>query len=169
MERRELFSFLSSSVKEVVRDNKDDEVIVRPPYYRDINAFATECQNCEAQCASLCQEQIIIIGADKTPRLDFSTRGCTYCDECAIGCPSDVLLVEYKKVIGVNIVINQDKCLSWQGVMCFSCKDPCYDNAIDFKAMFMPEINDKCTSCGFCISRCPANAIDIIKIPKENE
>ena len=40
--------------------------------------------------------------------------------------------------------------------MCFSCKDPCLDNAIDFKAMFMPEINDKCTSCGFCLSRCPA-------------
>jgi len=108
MERRELFSFLSSSVKEVVRDNKDDEVIVRPPYYNDINAFATECQNCEAQCASLCQEQIIIIGEDKTPYLDFSKRGCTYCDECAVACPSDVLLVENKSKIYANIVINKN-------------------------------------------------------------
>ena len=164
MERRELFSFLSSSVKEVVRENANDQMIVRPPYYNDINAFATECQNCEAQCASLCQEQIIIIGEDKTPYLDFSKRGCTYCDECAVGCPSDVLLVENKSKIVADIMINKDKCLSWQGVMCFSCKDPCLEDAIDFKAMFMPEINDKCTSCGFCIGRCPAEAIDIVKV-----
>jgi len=164
MERRELFSFLSSSVKEATRENKNDEVIIRPPYYNDINAFATECQNCEAQCATVCQEQIIIIGEDKTPYLDFSKRGCTYCDDCAVACPSDVLLMENKNEIYANIVINKNKCLSWQGVMCFSCKDPCLEDAIDFKAMFMPEINDKCTSCGFCIGRCPAEAIDIVKV-----
>ena len=93
MERRELFGFLSSSVKEAVREKKDDEVVLRPPYYSDIDAFATECQNCEGECASLCQEQIIVIAEDKTPHLVFNSRGCTYCDECAIACPSDVLLV----------------------------------------------------------------------------
>jgi len=164
MERRELFSFLSSSVSELAREKKEEKVIIRPPYYIDEDAFATECQNCEAQCASLCQEQIIIIGEDKTPQLDFSKRGCTYCDECAIACPSDVLLVENKSLVNASIVINKSKCLSWQGVMCFSCKDPCLEDAIDFKAMFMPEINDKCTNCGFCIGRCPVDAIDILKV-----
>jgi len=163
MERRELFGFLSSSIKEGLRENKDENVILRPPYYKSEDAFATECQKCQGECASLCQEQIIIISEDKTPILDFSSRGCTYCDECAIACPSDVLLVENKKNIEASIVINQQKCLSWEGVMCFSCKDPCLENAIDFKAMFMPEINDKCTNCGFCIGRCPVDAIDIIK------
>jgi ferredoxin-type protein NapF len=161
MKRRELFSFLSSSVKEVVREKKEQEVILRPPYFVDLDAFATECQNCEGLCASLCQEQIIFLGEDNTPYLDMSKRGCTYCDECAVGCPSDVLLVENKQEITANIFISQEKCLSWQGVMCFSCKDPCLEDAIDFKAMFMPEINDKCTSCGFCIGRCPADAIEI--------
>ena len=164
MERRELFGFLSSSVKDVVRDKKDEEVILRPPYFSDESAFATECQNCEGECASLCQEQIIIITEDKTPKLLFNERGCTYCDECAIACPSDVLLVENKRLIEAQIVINKQKCLSWQGVMCFSCKDPCLEDAIDFKAMFMPAINDKCTNCGFCIGRCPADAIDILKV-----
>jgi len=164
MERRELFGFLSSSVKEAVREKKDDEVVLRPPYYSDLDAFATECQNCEGECASLCQEQIIVIGEDKTPKLVFGTRGCTYCDECAIACPSDVLLVENRRQIEAKVVINKEKCLSWQGVMCFSCKDPCLENAIDFKAMFMPEINDKCTNCGFCTGRCPADAIDILKV-----
>ena len=164
MQRRELFSFLSSSLKEVGRDKVKESVIIRPPYYNDKDAFGTECQTCEGQCASLCQEQIIIIGEDKTPYLDFSKRGCTYCDECALGCPSDVLLVENKSKIVANIVINKDKCLSWQGVMCFSCKDPCQEDAIDFKAMFMPEINEKCTNCGFCIARCPVDALDIKKV-----
>ncbi len=163
MERRELFGFLSSSAKEAVRETKEKDVFLRPPYYKDAGAFATECQNCKGECASLCQEQIIVITEDKTPRLDLSVRGCTYCDECAIACPSDVLLVEEKQYIEANIIINQSKCLSWQGVMCFSCKDPCLDNAIDFKAMFMPEISEKCTSCGFCIGRCPVGAIDILK------
>ena len=157
MERRELFSFLSSSLKGEKR-----EIIIRPPYYSDITAFDTECQNCDALCATLCQEQIIIIGEDKTPRLDFSTNGCTYCDDCATACEPNVLRVEDRRQIDAGIRINESKCLSWQGVMCFSCKDPCLEDAIDFKVMFMPTINqEKCTSCGFCISRCPSDAIDI--------
>ena len=162
MRRRELFSFISSSVKDVFKEETVKIVITRPPYYKNKDVFATECQLCETQqCVSLCQEQIIVIGEDKTPYLDFTKGGCTYCDECAIGCPKDVLLVENKQLINGSVNINTQQCLSWQGVMCFSCKDPCLENAIDFQAMFKPEINNKCTNCGFCISRCPSNAIAI--------
>lgn len=160
MQRRELFSFLSSSLKD--EEKKVKEQILRPPYYNDINAFDTECQNCDGKCATLCQEQIIIIEDDKTPRLDFSKSGCTYCDDCAIACEFGVLNIEDKKMIDANVVINQSTCLSWSGVMCFSCKDPCLDDAIEFKAMFMPVIDEsKCTACGFCISRCPTYAIEV--------
>jgi len=159
MDRRELFGFLSSSLKGEQRDNA---IIIRPPYYGDINAFDTECKNCDGKCATLCQEQIIIIGEDKTPQLNFSKSGCTYCDDCATACEPNVLQIENKKLIDAGIRINESNCMSWTGVMCFSCKDPCLDNAIDFKAMFMPTIDqEKCTSCGFCISRCPSVAIDI--------
>jgi len=158
MQRRELFSFLSSSLK----GGQESNTLIRPPYYGDINEFDKECQNCNGKCATLCQEQIIIIGEDKTPRLDFSKNGCSYCDECALACEFDVLRVENKQLINAGIRINESNCLSWQGVMCFSCKDPCLDDAIEFKAMFMPTIDqNKCTSCGFCISRCPSAAIDI--------
>ena len=163
MERRELFSFLSSSLKG--EERKVKEIIIRPPYYNDILDFDKECQNCDGKCATLCQEQIIIIGEDKTPRLTFAKSGCTYCDDCATACEPDVLKVEYKKNIDAGIRINESTCMSWNAVMCFSCKDPCLENAIDFQAMFMPTINqDKCTSCGFCISRCPSVAIDITAI-----
>ena len=143
-------------------------IILRPPYYSDINAFDTECQKCDGKCATLCQEQIIIIKDDKTPIVDFSKSGCTYCDDCATACEFGVLKVEDKNLINANISINQSTCLSWNAVMCFSCKDPCLDDAIEFKAMFMPTIDDsKCTACGFCISRCPTSAIDI-KVKNED-
>jgi len=162
MQRRELFSFLSTSLKDVVKEKKEEIVIVRPPYFGDINAFDIECQACEGLCATSCQEQIIIIGEDKTPRLDFSKSGCTYCDDCATACTPNVLTLESKTQIDVAVLISQKSCMSWEGVMCFSCKDPCLEDAIDFQAMFMPTINaDKCTSCGFCISRCPSYAIHL--------
>jgi len=167
MQRRELFSFLSSSLKDVAKGKRT--VVLRPPYCDDEDAFGRECQNCEGLCATSCQEQIIIIGNDKTPTLDLSKGGCTYCDECALVCEADVLKVQNKTLIKADIKIDEKLCLSWQGVMCFSCKDPCLEDAIDFKAMFMPTINqDRCTACGFCISRCPSNAINILKVKDEN-
>jgi len=162
MQRRELFSFLSSSVKESLTVKEKQEKLLRPPYFNETSAFDIECQNCEGLCATSCQEQIIIIGTDKTPFLDFSKSGCTYCDDCATACTPNVLKIEDKKQIDIDVVISQNACMSWDGVMCFSCKDPCLEDAIEFKAMFMPTINqDKCTSCGFCISRCPSYAINL--------
>ena len=157
MQRRELFSSLASSIK----GDKQQEKILRPPYFGDESLFLKECSKCDAKCATVCEEDIIKIADDKTPYIVFSTNGCTYCDECAIACEFGVLNLEDKKLLNATVTINKQKCLSWNHTMCFSCKDPCLDNAIDFAAMFMPEINNKCTACGFCISRCPTDAIDI--------
>ena len=162
MERRELFGSLASSLK----GEKKQEKILRPPYYNidndDIQSlFQSECHKCEAKCATVCEEEIIKIADDKTPYIVFNHNGCTYCDECAIACEFGVLHVEHKQNLNAIITINKDKCVSWHHTMCFSCKDPCLDKAIDFAAMFMPTINDNCTSCGFCVNRCPTDAIDI--------
>jgi len=166
MQRRELFSFLSSSIKG--EEKKAKQITLRPPYYNDEDAFDRECQNCEGLCAASCQEQIIVIKEDKTPKLDLSKGGCTYCDDCVTVCKFDVLNIKHKKLIDANISIDEKTCLSWQGVMCFSCKDPCLEDAINFKAMFMPSIDqNKCTACGFCIGRCPSNAINILKVKNE--
>ncbi|MEA1955314.1 MAG: ferredoxin-type protein NapF [Campylobacterota bacterium] len=167
MQRRELFSFLSSSIKG--EGKKAKQIILRPPYYKDISLFHNECNKCDGKCATVCEEEIIKIAEDKTPYLDFSNSGCTFCDECAIACEFEVLKLEDKTNIYADIIINQSTCISWDGVMCFSCKDPCLENAIEFKAMFMPTIDmSKCTGCGFCISRCPTYAIEI-KEKKEKE
>jgi len=157
MERRELFGSLASSLN----GEKKQEKLLRPPYFGDESLFHNECSKCEGICATVCEEDIIKIADDKTPYIVFSYNGCTYCDDCAISCEFGVLNIEDKKLLNAVVTINKSNCVSWNHTMCFSCKDPCLDNAIDFKAMFMPEINNKCTACGFCISRCPTSAIDI--------
>jgi ferredoxin-type protein NapF len=162
MQRRELFSFLSATAKSSFSEKEEKNIVIRPPYFGAESAFDIECQNCEGVCATSCQEHIILIAEDKTPYLDFSKSGCTYCDDCATACEPNVLTLENKRKIEVDVLINESTCMSWDGVMCFSCKDPCLEDAIDFKAMFMPTIDqEKCTSCGFCISRCPSYAIDL--------
>ena len=62
MQRRELFSFLSSSIKGEKREKAIQ--IIRPPYFNDISAFDKECINCDGLCATSCQEHIIIIAED---------------------------------------------------------------------------------------------------------
>ena len=159
MERRELFSSLASSFNKKEKQEK----IIRPPYYKDEEVFLTNCIQCDGLCSTVCEENIIFIQDDKTPKLDFTSSGCTYCDECAIACPTEALNIEDKKNINAKIQIDIETCLSWNQTMCFSCKDPCLDDAIDFLAMFRPEINDNCTSCGYCIKTCPTQAIKIIQ------
>jgi len=159
MERRELFSSLASSFN---KKEEKQEKTVRPPYFEDEKLFLKECISCDGLCANSCEVNIIVIQEDKTPKLDFSNSGCTYCDKCAEACPSEVLKLEYKKDINVKIEINVLECLSWNQTMCFSCKDPCLDNAIEFLGMFRPEINSDCTSCGFCVKVCPTNAIKVV-------
>ena len=156
MQRRELFSSLASSL-----NTKKQEKLLRPPYYSDESLFHKECNKCDAKCASVCEEDIIKIADDKTPHLVFSGSGCTYCDKCADACEYGVLEIENKNRIAAIISIDKNSCISWGHTMCFSCKDPCMDNAIEFKAMFMPSINENCTACGLCISRCPTDAIRV--------
>ncbi len=163
MERRELFSSLASSITGKKNSKSQESIIIlRPPYYMEESLFHNECSKCEGKCATVCEEEIIKIAKDATPYLDLSRSGCTFCDECAKVCEFGVLNLEYKRDIDAKITISTKECVSWNATMCFSCKDPCLENAIDFKAMFMPSIDEnKCTACGFCISRCPTSAIKI--------
>ncbi len=159
MERRELFSSLASSFTKKEKQEK----IIRPPYFKNEEIFLTNCIECsDKKCSIVCEENIILILKNGTPAISFENNGCSYCDECANACEHEVLNLEDKKNINTKIEIDPLSCLSWNQTMCFSCKDPCLDDAIDFLAMFRPEINENCTSCGYCIKYCPTSAIKII-------
>ncbi len=160
IQRRELFSSLASSFKKEKQESFD----IRPPYSNDKFTFEKECFKCSGVCKNVCDENIIVIKDDKTPVLDFTKGGCTYCDECAKVCNFGVLDIKNKKYINAKVVINMLKCLSWNKTMCFSCKELCLDNAISFFGLFRPEIRyGKCTNCGFCVKVCPTNAIEVKK------
>ncbi len=153
MNRRDLFTFM-------FKKKETKKFIVRPPYFANEEQFGVDCITCEGRCSVVCPEKIITILEDKTPALNFSFSGCTYCDECALICPNETLKLIEKKKINITVSIDTTLCMSWQNTMCFSCKDPCIDDAIFFDGIFKPTIShDKCTNCGFCIKVCPSNAI----------
>jgi len=138
------------------------EVRVRPPYATESARFASVCPACDAPCSAACEESILKIGGDRLPFLDFTVSGCSDCGKCLEVCEPGVLH-EPKQFIRAKLRINAAKCMSWHDVMCFSCKEPCMENAILFSGLFRPEIaGAQCTACGYCIARCPSGAIEVV-------
>jgi ferredoxin-type protein NapF len=167
--------FFKSFTKPLVK-NKEEESpsLVRPPYGSTESLFQSECPSCESKaCVTSCDEKIIFIAEDGTPTLSFNKNGCTFCDECANVCEANVLSLENTgTATWLNAVfkISLDDCVAHHGVICHSCKEPCIDDAILFNGMFNPVIDDdKCTACGFCISRCPTQAISYTTYELKNE
>jgi ferredoxin-type protein NapF len=136
---------------------------VYPPYFENIQNFS-KCVECEEKsCLVACEEEIIEI-EDFHPVIKFGINGCTFCDECANACDVNVLNISFKKnKLNAEFIINIKSCIAWRETICFSCQDICPERCIMFKGMFNPVIDDdKCTACGFCLSVCPANSIEII-------
>lgn len=167
--------FLNVFRKPLEQNKESSPLVVRPPYGLNESFFQSKCVICESKaCVASCDEQIIVIQEDGTPRLDFSKSGCTFCEECASACEPNVLSLEHvhtSEQLNATFRISTEGCVAHHGVICFSCKEPCIDDAILFNGMFSPVIDrDKCTGCGFCLGRCPTQAIsyDAIEI-KEME
>ena len=150
--RRGLFKTLSTLLK------PKKTKAIRPPY--SLNLFK-ECVECEGVCKTVCEESIIEIDGLKAPILNFKNSGCTFCKECARSCPKGVLSLNNAEIINATVKIDLTLCLAWNNTMCFSCKDACIYNSIEFLGLFRPEIKDNCVACGFCYSVCPVNAIEI--------
>ena len=146
-------------------DKENSPLVVRPPYGLDTSVFHRECVTClNKSCVASCDEQIIFIQDDGTPALHFVQSGCTFCEACAEVCEAGVLSLEHThnaETLNATFRISTETCVAHHGVICFSCKEPCIDDAILFNGMFNPVIDmEKCTACGFCLSKCPTQAID---------
>ena len=171
--RRELFK---SFTKPLTQNQEEELLLVRPPYGKDESLFQNKCPSCENKaCVTSCDEKIIFIAEDGIPTLTFKQNGCTFCDECANACIEDVLSlenIETAEKLNAMFRIDFHKCIAHEGVICHSCKEPCIDDAILFNGMFNPIIDEsRCTGCGFCISRCPTQAIEfkVLKIKEDIE
>ena len=164
--RRDFFTTLR---KPLGKNKYNSPLVVRPPYGLDESLFQRECAMCESQaCVASCDERIVVIQADGTPMLNFVESGCTFCEECANACELNVLSLKHTHTVeklNATFRISTEDCVAHNGVICFSCKEPCIDDAILFNGMFNPVIDmDKCTGCGFCLGRCPTLAIDFTPI-----
>jgi ferredoxin-type protein NapF len=160
--------FLNSFRKPLQRE--ENVLTLRPPYASGESLFESVCVNCESKaCVASCDEQIILLQEDGTPTLNFLKSGCTFCEACAIACTAtqnevnvlSLVNTANSETLNAKFKISTTACVAHNGVICFSCKEPCIDDAILFNGMFNPIIDpDKCTACGFCLSRCPTVAID---------
>ena len=165
--RRDFFTAFRKPADIVSTKVAREDLVVRPPYGSLESLFQSECPACESQaCVASCEQEIILIRADKTPMLNFNKLGCTFCEDCAKACPSTVLSLDNlhtSEEINARFRISTQGCLAHNGVICFSCKEPCIDDAILFNGMFNPVIDEsKCTNCGYCLGRCPTQAISYI-------
>ncbi len=151
--RRGFFSVISQLFQE-------ENTHIRPPYAVMDETFET-CKTCDAMCLKVCEEKIIKRDPKGLPYLDFSRNGCSDCHKCLEACTPNVLN-DSKRFIQAKAHISSLSCLSHHETICFSCKEPCLDNAIVFEGMFHPTIvSDKCTGCGYCVSVCPSTAITL--------
>jgi len=161
--RRDFFRSFAKPLQQTTKDASP--LVVRPPYGLSESLFQSECPTCESKaCVASCEEKILFIGEDGTAQLSFASSGCTFCDACVVACEAGVLSLEksaYTEHIAATFQINTQGCVAHNSVICFSCKEPCIDDAILFNGMFNPVIDmNLCTGCGFCISVCPVDAIE---------
>lgn len=161
--RRDFFRSFAKPLQQASKDASP--LAVRPPYGLSESLFQSECPACTHQaCVASCEEKILYIGEDGTAQLSFASGGCTFCDACAEVCTEGVLVPEgsvFCERIAADFLIHTQACVAHNQVICFSCKEPCIDDAILFNGLFNPVIDmDRCTGCGFCISVCPVDAIE---------
>lgn len=170
--RRDFLTAFRKPLEQAAQEHHEE--IVRPPYGKDETTFQNLCIGCDDKgCASVCEEQIIVIRADGTPMLNFFQKGCTFCDACALACKPGVLSLSNSHTsdtINARFIITPEACIAHNGVICFSCKEPCIDDAILFNGMFNPVIDsERCTGCGYCFGRCPTRAITYTGIKLKEE
>ncbi len=161
-------------------DVRGKENIIRPPWALGEDLFTERCSRCH-QCIRACPEKIIVKGRGGFPEINFALGECTFCRKCVEQCADGALSDPghetppwaVKAQLGAG-------CLTYQGVVCLSCKEQCDARAITMQhqagAVAVPQIDQTlCTGCGACYQPCPVHAITLKPIssqdnlPEENE
>lgn len=118
--------------------------ILRPPGGQDAARFSALCIKCD-RCRSACPESCITMATlengilnARTPRLDFHKGYCTFCGRCADVCATGAVCAGFDasvQKIGCA-VIDQDKCLAFNGGGCQKCVDACTYGAVSWNGSY---------------------------------
>jgi ferredoxin-type protein NapG len=150
---------------------------IRPPGARPEADFAALCIKC-GQCARACPYDTLKMATagDKvpvgTPYFVPRKIPCYMCTDipCKVACPTGALDPALDDIARSRMglaVIDEESCLSWQGLRCEVCYRVCpvKGRAITIEmrpretskhAMFVPWVHsDACTGCGLCEAACP--------------
>lgn len=137
---------------------------VRPPWAVDEHLFTSLCNQC-GDCIEHCPTHIIKKGSGNFPIVNFKAGECLLCSDCVDICSTGALVNnDEQKPWQVIALINNTKCIAYQGTECRSCYDPCENHAINMTprigGVSIPIIDNKhCTGCGACYSVCPVQSI----------
>jgi ferredoxin-type protein NapF len=139
------------------------------PWLKSAENFLDKCTQCEA-CIKSCPESIIEKGDGGFPTVNFKRGECTYCQACAKSCPESLFDIEQPEAWNLDLAIN-NTCFTERNIVCQSCRDACEAGAISFSyaqsSIPKPKVDASlCTSCGACVSSCPANAISLLPSEK---
>ncbi|MCI9495562.1 MAG: 4Fe-4S dicluster domain-containing protein [Adlercreutzia mucosicola] len=163
--------------------------LLRPPGMASPADFAARCVRC-GRCLEACPYQAIHAAplnagrAASTPFVNARAQACRLCRDfpCAAVCPTGALAVPEERADAAmgTAVVNEETCLSFQGMRCEVCYRACplIDEAIriDYRpregdaihAVFAPQVNaEVCPGCGLCEQRCPVGdpAPAIVVVP----
>ena len=163
--------------------------LLRPPGAASPVDFAARCIRC-GRCLEACPYQAIHaapLNAGReasTPFVNARAQACRLCADfpCAAACPTGALSVPAERADAAmgTAVVNEETCLSFQGMRCEVCYRACplIDEAIcidyrpregdDIHAVFAPQVNaEVCPGCGLCEQRCPVGdpAPAIVVVP----
>ncbi|MEK7990843.1 MAG: ferredoxin-type protein NapF [Thiotrichaceae bacterium] len=139
--------------------------VIRPPWTKPEAEFIENCSRCHA-CLEQCPEHIIIKGRGSFPEIDFSKGECTFCEHCAVACPTTAISKANTQIPWTLKIQINHTCLAQQNVVCITCGEFCNDSAIRFPpklgGIAHPELNfEQCTGCGACFAVCPTQAIQL--------
>ena len=140
---------------------------IYPPGLKPVSSM-DNCTSCSGLCAKSCPQKIIKSHPNNhqlanQPYLDFSTNGCTFCNECNQACPEYSDQTPAQASLG-KALLNRQQCYAWLDIICMSCISVCPDQLIKFNSNRKPSIQlEPCSGCGSCIKVCPATAISITK------